>query len=135
MIELIFGELGGEVFGALGATAVILLCSLALTAVILLWAGRLVWKTVYAPAREARDLRENGEQAPATILKIWDTGVKVNHNPQIGLLLEVTPQNREPYQVETQAVVSMLALPQVQPGSELSVYVDPQNPRRVALPF
>ncbi len=78
-------------------------------------------------------LVQTGEPALATILKIWDTGMKINENPRIGMLLEVRPANRAPYQVEIKKVVSIIQIPQFQPGATLEVRFDPTNPQKVAV--
>jgi hypothetical protein len=83
--------------------------------------------------RKNRYLLRHGEPARAKILKIWDTGVTVNDNPQVGLLLAVYPENRDPYQAETKKVISRLQIPQIQIGASVEVRYDRQNPLAVAL--
>jgi hypothetical protein len=83
--------------------------------------------------RKNRRLLRHGEPARAKILKIWDTGVTVNDNPQVGLLLAVYPENLDPYQAETKKVISRLQIPQIQKGASVEVRYDPQNPLEVAL--
>ncbi|HEX8246900.1 MAG TPA: DUF3592 domain-containing protein [Pyrinomonadaceae bacterium] len=83
--------------------------------------------------RKNRRLLRHGEPAQAKILKIWDTGVTVNDNPQVGLLLAVYPENRDPYQAETKKVISRLQIPQIQIGASVEVRYDRQNPLEVAL--
>lgn len=81
----------------------------------------------------ARDVRAHGLPATAKVLKIWETGVRVNDNPVVGFLLEVHAEGLEPYEAETRALISILAIPQIQPGATLPVKYDPENPERVAL--
>jgi hypothetical protein len=81
----------------------------------------------------ARDVRANGLPATATVLQIWETGVRVNDNPVVGFLLEVHAEGLEPYKAETKALISILLIPQIQPGAVLKVKYDPRNPQRVAL--
>lgn len=80
-------------------------------------------------------LLQQGVAAQATILKIWDTGVTLNDNPQVGLLLEVQAPDRDPFRVEMKSIISRIALPQIQPGRVVPVRYDPQNPSKVALAF
>ncbi|MFZ0548345.1 MAG: DUF3592 domain-containing protein [Candidatus Promineifilaceae bacterium] len=80
-------------------------------------------------------LLKEGVAANATILKIWDTGVTLNDNPQVGMLLEVQPIGSEPFRVEMKSIISRIALPQVQPGHVVPVRYDPANPSNVALAF
>jgi hypothetical protein len=81
----------------------------------------------------ARDIRANGLPATATVLQIWETGTRINDNPVVGFLLEVDADGMEPYQAETKALISILLIPQIQPGAVLNVMYDPRNPQRVAL--
>jgi hypothetical protein len=81
----------------------------------------------------ARDVRANGLPATATVLQIWETGARVNHNPVVGFLLEVHAEGLESYRAETKALISILLIPQIQPGAVLDVMYDPRNPQRVAL--
>ena len=81
----------------------------------------------------ARDLRANGEPAGAKVLKIWETGVRVNDNPVVGFLLEVHAEGLPPWEAETKALISILAIPRIQPGAVLPVKFDPESPEKVAL--
>ncbi len=74
---------------------------------------------------------KNGVNAPATVLKVWDTGVSINDNPQVGLRLEVSPAGANPFQTETKTVVSRLNVSLVQPGVTAEVRYDPQKPTRL----
>ena len=76
---------------------------------------------------------KNGITAQARVLKVWDTGVTVNENPQVGLLLEVSPETGEPFQAETKTIVSRLNVAQVEPGIKAEVKYDPQKPQRLQL--
>ncbi len=76
---------------------------------------------------------KNGVTAPARVLKVWDTGVSINDNPQVGLLLEVTPPGGALFQVEGKTLVSRLTAALVQPGITAEVKYDPQKPRRLQI--
>ena len=85
-------------------------------------------------ARAARNPKiENGILAQATVLRIWETGITVNDRPQVGFLLNVQHPDGSSYEAETKAVVSLINLPQVQPGATVAVKIDPNNRSRVAL--
>ncbi len=79
------------------------------------------------------DLLKNGNNAPATILKVWQTGLKVNINLQIGLRLQVQTSDSDAYEVEIKAVVPKVMADQYQEGSAVQVNVDPYDRSRVAL--
>jgi hypothetical protein len=74
---------------------------------------------------------KNGVTAPAKILKVWDTGTTINDNPQIGMLLEITPSMNPPFQAEAKTIVSRLNSALVQPGITATVIYDPQKPKRI----
>jgi hypothetical protein len=74
---------------------------------------------------------KNAVTAQAKVLKVWDTGVSINDNPQVGLLLEVSPARGAPFQVETQTMVSRLNAGLVQPGIKADIKYDPKNTRRL----
>ena len=74
---------------------------------------------------------KNGMTAPATVLKVWDTGTTLNDNPQIGMLLEVRPPMGPTFQAEAKTIVSRLNAALVRPGIAAKVIYDPQNPKRI----
>ncbi len=80
-----------------------------------------------------RQLMATGETAQATILHMSDTGMRINDNPRVSLLLEVRPATRPAYQVEIKQVISMLQASQYQPGQQLEVKIDPADPKKVVI--
>ena len=60
-----------------------------------------------------RDIRANGLSASGKVLKIWETGVRVNDNPVVGFLLEIHAEGLEPYEAETKALISIPMIPNV----------------------
>ncbi|KYF56555.1 hypothetical protein BE08_40170, partial [Sorangium cellulosum] len=100
-----------------------------------------VWKKVLGPLRaqqqEQQQLLRIGVSCAARVLQYQETGMKVSMGAQdsysLKLLLEVMPPGMPPYQVETVALVSVLAAPRIQPGCIITVRYDPANPRRVAM--
>jgi hypothetical protein len=81
----------------------------------------------------ARDIQKRGVEAEATILRVWDTGMTVNDDPVVGLLLEVRPTGTAVYQAETKALISRIDVPQFQPGHVIPVKYDPNDPKQVAV--
>ena len=71
--------------------------------------------------------------AKGTVLKIWETGMRVNDNPVVGFLLEIHAEGMAPYEAQTKALISILRIPQIQPGKVLPVKFDPKDPSRVVL--
>jgi hypothetical protein len=79
------------------------------------------------------ELRDRGVSAEARILEIWDTHMRVNDDPVVGFLLEVRPPDRAPYQAKAKGLISIIFIPQFQPGAIVPVRFDPDDPSRVAL--
>jgi hypothetical protein len=76
---------------------------------------------------------KNGVTAQAKVIKVWDTGVSINDNPQVGLLLEISPMGSNPFQAEAKTVVSRLNAALVQPGVAAEVKYDPKKPKRIQI--
>lgn len=87
-----------------------------------------------ARARRVRaKLLLTGVDAMATLIRTWDTHVRINDNPQVGMLVEVQPPGGDPFRAEVTQTISIVHLPMVQPGARLYVRCDPAVPREVAL--
>ncbi len=80
-----------------------------------------------------RNLLATGIEAKAKIIDLSDTGNRHNNNPQVRIQLEVRPSGREPYRASVTAFISPVDLPKFQPGTELTVKYDPENPAAVAI--
>lgn len=74
-----------------------------------------------------------GIPVQATILQIWETGVRINDCPQVGFQIQVMPPSGVPYTTQTTLVVSQLVIPRIQPGAVVRAKLDPKNPNNVAL--
>ena len=76
---------------------------------------------------------KNPVDAEAKVLKVWDTGVSVNDNPQVGLTLEVRPPLGAPqgtsFEIEAKTLVSRLNAALVQPGAMAKVRYEAENPK------
>jgi len=76
---------------------------------------------------------KNAVTAQARVMKVWDTGVSINDNPQVGLLLHVTPSMAAAFDVEAKTIVSRLNAALVQPGITAEIKYDPHNPKRLQI--
>jgi hypothetical protein len=76
---------------------------------------------------------KNGITTEAKVLKVWDTGVTINNNPQLGLLLEYSQLGSSVIQAQAKTVVSRIQAALVQPGITAEVLYDPNKPTRVQL--
>ncbi len=79
-----------------------------------------------------QSILSRGLPAEAAILKITDTGMTINQDPVVRLLLEVRPENEPAFQAEAERLIPRLQVPEIQPGVMLRVKYDPSS-RDVAL--
>ena len=86
--------------------------------------------------KRAEELMQKGTQGEATILSLQDTGMLINNQPRVTMMLEVRVAMRPPYQVSKTMTVPLIRLSQVQTGSVVPVMVDlsdPTNPDKIGL--
>jgi hypothetical protein len=76
---------------------------------------------------------QHNHRLQAVIRKVWPTGLYFEHAQQLGLELWVTGPDGQAYPVETLQDVWAVTAAQYQPGRQVSVVVDPGNPRRVVI--
>ncbi len=93
----------------------------------------LVFVPMLLGSMRRQKLMQTGVSANAQILSVWQTGMYVNEQPQIGMKLQVNPPNGQPFEAETKMVVSMIQIPQFQPGQLVEVKYDPAKPNEVAI--
>jgi hypothetical protein len=79
--------------------------------------------------QKAQMLMANGIVGQATVEALNDTGVTVNDNPQVELVLNVTLPDREPYKASLTQVISRLTIGNFQPGATVPVRVSPDDPQ------
>ncbi len=85
------------------------------------------------PTITANRILKTGEQRNGKILEVWDTGVTINNDPQIGMLVEVSDKYGKTYQTKTKMVISRLQVADVRPGQMVTLRVDPQNEQKIAI--
>lgn len=91
-----------------------------------------------AKQRQLTELAATGKQGTAIILGMSDTGVKINDNPRVKLLLEIHIPDYQPYNAQKTVAVPLIYLPQVQTGQTVNILADPEQPnneKRIALLF
>jgi hypothetical protein len=74
------------------------------------------------------NLQTTGVTCAATITTVTDTGGMVNMQPILEIGLTVLPDGLPPYPVTVRQTVSPVYLAMLQPGTSLSVKVDPNDP-------
>ena len=80
-----------------------------------------VYFMILGPQWEQSRLLKNGLPGTAIIKDISSTGVIINDQPRVKLLLEVEPENGSKYETEIRMVISPVYLPQFQSGARLKV--------------
>lgn len=115
-----------------GMTTIILIASLGITVLGLLFAFR-VFGGLMRNAKANKDVLTNGIPAQARILSLGETGITVNNNPAVDIVMEVQLPNQAPYQARQRMVVSILRLAQIQPGAVVPVKYDPNDLTKVAI--
>ena len=78
--------------------------------------------------KRAQELMAVGTQGEATVLALQDTGMFINNNPRVSMLLEIRVGNLAPYQVQKVVTIPMIRLSQIQVGAMVPVMVDMSNP-------
>ncbi len=105
--------------------------------VIVLFGGMflLFYKLFFAPMLNASRLQKTGTPGRATILEVKDTGVTINNNPQVKLILEVKNSLGQKYNAQCRVLVSRINPNAYAPGMEVPVKIDPKNDQNVVLDF
>ena len=78
--------------------------------------------------KKVQNLLATGTQGTATILSLEDTGMRINDDPRVRMMMDVTIPGFPPYRVQKTATVSVIRLSQVQVGATVQVIADPSQP-------
>jgi hypothetical protein len=116
----------------IGQLNTIIYLSYGIAALVVVFSIIVVLRLVRGGAQNRR-LLQSGESATATIVELRDTGVTVNDNPQVELVLDVAPTSRPPFRATTRTLISRLQTSQVQPGMQVLVRFDTNDTSKVAL--
>lgn len=106
--------------------------SILVTVLILFFVFRAL-RGVGGMGQKTAQLLVTGEPAQAKVLSLNSSGMMVNYNPVVDLILEVYPRSDMPYQVQLRTMVPSIKVPQVQPGMTVEVRFNPANRQEVAL--
>lgn len=66
--------------------------------------------------QKSREVRKNGMRAQAKILKVSDTGMYLNEQPVLEIVLEVRPPYENRFEATVLEIIPFPAIPQVQAG-------------------
>lgn len=97
--------------------------------------GTVFWKVLFGPMMLSSRLKKSGFATNARVVEMSDTGVTVNNQPQVKLLLEVTPPNGSPYMVETKQLISRLQTSMYMPGSTVPVLIDLNDKNSIVINY
>jgi hypothetical protein len=121
-------------------TVIVLVVSLGVTVLILALVALAFVPFVRRTLRQRsvnKELLATGVTAPATLISMQQTGMKttvgVNESWQVNLLLQVQPADGSAFQAQVPHMVSVLEIPQYQPGATLIVRFDPNDRTKVAV--
>lgn len=95
----------------------------------------LFYRIFFKPMINASRLQKTGLPGKAKILEVRDTGVTINNNPQVKLILEVKNNLGQKYTTESRVLVSRINPGAYVPGMELPVKIDPKNEMNVVIDF
>lgn len=95
----------------------------------------LFYRIFFKPMINNSRLQKTGIPGTARILEVRDTGVTINNNPQVKLMLEVKNSFGQRYNAQCRVLVSRINPWAYQPGMEVAVKIDPKNEQNVVLDF
>ena len=127
----IIGVLGGVLGMAVGIAASPLFGSIFSLFFIVVFG--LAFGLPYLRNRKRSKLLATGRRADGVITEMWDTGVTINNQPQIGMKIQVTPQTGPPFSAEVIMVISRLQTAYYQTGVNCIVKYDPEDTKTVAI--
>lgn len=128
----------GFILGGMGvwvAGPVAVLIYVAIWAVLL----GIFWHYVFGPMVLANRLMSTGEDGEATIIAIAETGSSLQTGgaipkPGMRITLDVRPANGKPvYQATIETFISMFEVQAYQPGTNVNVKIDPNNPKKIII--
>lgn len=95
----------------------------------------LFYRLFFKPMLNASRLQKTGIPGTARIVEVRDTGVTINNNPQVKLIVEVKNSFGQRYNATIRTLVSRINPFAYQPGMEVPVKIDPKNEQNVVLDY
>jgi len=95
----------------------------------------LFYRLFFKPMINTARLQKTGISGKARILEVKDTGVTINSNPQVKLILEVKNSFGQKYNAQCRVLVSRINPGAYMPEMELPVKIDPKNEMNVVIDF
>ncbi len=95
----------------------------------------LFYRIFFKPMINANRLQKTGLPGTARILEVKDTGVTINNNPQVKLMMELKNSFGQKYNTQCRVLVSRINPNAFMPGMEVPVKIDPKNEQNVVIDF
>jgi len=130
-IGITIGIIGGLLGMAVGIAAAPVIGGIMSLFMIIIFG--LAFGPIYLRSRKSRKLLAGGRRANGRIVEMWDTGVTLNKQPQIGLTIEVTPDGEPSFRAEVQIIISRLQTAEYRVGAECVVRYDPDDKKTAAI--
>ena len=120
-------------FAAVGGMTIVLIilsvcCTLLFTAAAIAVPFIIIRRMNQNNQKKAEELMATGQQGEATILALQDTGMRINDDPRVAVVMEVRIPGYAPYQVQKTITLPLIRMSQVQVGSVVAVMADPSQP-------
>ena len=91
----------------------------------------------FGGTRDMKRILTTGRPAMAVVQQIGENSrggvMTINDQPFLNLQLEVHDEGRSPYPVSLDTIIPRAAVPQFQPGANIPVRVDPNDPQQVVI--
>ena len=95
--------------------------------------GFLFYKLFFQQMIMASRLRKTGIAGKGVITDIVDTGVAINYQPQVKLILDVKNSVGQTYTGSVKIVLSRFQMQQYQPGMTVALLIDPNDEKKMIL--
>ena len=105
--------------------------------IVLMFGGMfyLFYRLFFAPMILANRLRKTGIAGKAVIREVHDTGVTINNNPQIKLVLDVKNSFGQVYTATIRTLISRLQPQMYQAGMTIAVLIDPKDENKIVVDY
>lgn len=91
----------------------------------------------FGGSQETKRIMATGKPATAVIQQIGESSmggvVTINDQPFLNLQLEVHDGSQSPYPVTLDTIIPRAAVPQFQPGANIPIKIDPNDPQKVVI--
>jgi len=95
--------------------------------------GLIIYRFIWKPKFNIRRLQKSGIPAKAKVLEVRDTGIAINNNPQVKLVMEIKNNLGQVYTTTCKTIVSRRNPGYFKPGMEVLIKIDPKNKENVII--